>query len=526
MIKTDFLIVGSGVAGLTFALKAAHQFPKAKVIIITKADESESNTKYAQGGMAVALDTKSDSFKRHIDDTLKAGDGLCDKKVVEFVVKEGPERLSELVNWGAQFDKQKQGNFHLGKEGGHTTNRIIHKGDSTGLEIEEALLKQVSETKNIQVLSHRFVVDLITEHHVEKARKIKSKQKTCYGVYILNSKTNRVDKVVSKITLIATGGTGQVYKNTTNPVVATGDGIAMAFRAKAAIKNMEFIQFHPTALYNPGESPSFLISEAVRGEGAILRTKDGKRFMEKYDVREELASRDILARAIDHELKKSGDNFVYLDCRHIEKKSFIKHFPTIYNKCKSLGIDITKDMIPVVPAAHYLCGGIKVDKNGNTTIHNLYACGECSYTGLHGANRLASNSLLEAIVYAHRCFADSAQKINKIMLRTDIPDWNDQGTAYPKEKITMTHNRKELQETMSNFVGIVRSDERLRKAMERVKIIAKETQQLYNKSVLSPQLCELRNMIDIAYLIVNHSIKRKKNKGVFYNIDLINETEE
>lgn len=521
MKKTDFLVVGSGIAGLTFALKTAQHFPKAKVIIITKADESESNTKYAQGGMAVTLNLKDDSFSQHIKDTLKAGDGLCDKKVVDFVVKEGPERLKELISWGTRFDKQKKGTFDLGKEGGHTTHRIIHHGDSTGLEIEKSLLKKVSETPNIEILSHHFVIDLITEHHIKKTKEVNSKKTSCYGVYVLNPETNNIEKVVSKITLIATGGTGQVYLNTTNPVIATGDGIAMAYRAKAVIKNMEFIQFHPTALYNPGESPSFLISEAVRGFGAILRTKAGKEFMYKYDARKELASRDIVARAIDYELKKSGDNFMYLDCRHIDKKAFIKHFPTIYNKCKSIGIDISKNMIPVVPAAHYLCGGIKVDSNGNTTIKNLYACGECAYTGLHGANRLASNSLLEAIVFAHRCYLDAAKKIKQLSICKDIPDWNAKGTAFPKEKIIITHNRKELQEAMSNFVGIVRSDERLKIAMERIKILSKETKQLYNKSVLSPQLCELRNLIDTAYLIVKQSIARKKNKGGYYNIDLL-----
>ena len=521
MIKTDFLVIGSGIAGLTFALKTARHFPEAKVIIITKADESESNTKYAQGGMAVALNAITDSFEKHISDTLIAGDGLCDKKVVDFVIKEGPERVKELIGWGANFDKQKSGEYDLGKEGGHTTHRIIHHADSTGLEIEKALLKKIAQTVNIEILSHHFVVDLITDHHLKKIAAANPGKISCYGAYILNPTTNSVEKVISKITLLATGGTGQVYRNTTNPVIATGDGIAMAHRAKAKIKNMEFIQFHPTALYHPGESPSFLISEAVRGFGAILRTQDGLEFMQKYDTRKELASRDIVARAIDYELKKRGDNFVYLDCRHIPKNKFFKHFPNIYNKCKSIGIDITKHMIPVVPAAHYLCGGIEVDAHGNTAIKNLYACGECSYTGLHGANRLASNSLLEALVFAHRCFEDAGKKVKQIHLLTSVPAWNAKGTVHPKEKIILTHNRKELQDTMSNFVGIVRSDERLEKAMERVKIITKETKQLYSKSVLSPQLCELRNMTDIASLIIKQSIKRKKNNGGFYNIDLI-----
>lgn len=518
MIKTDFLVIGSGIAGLTFALKTARHFPGCSVVIITKANESESNTKYAQGGMAVVLNKKLDSEKKHIKDTLTAGDGMCNKEVVKFVVEEGNERLGELIGWGAQFDKDNVESFHLGKEGGHTANRIIHRGDSTGLEIEKTLLKQIHNTSNIKILQHYVAIDLITNHHIKNSSLRPSKNK-CYGAYALNANKNKVEKIISKFTLLATGGLGQIYKNTTNPLIATGDGIAMAHRAGAAIKNMEFIQFHPTALYNPKESPSFLISEAVRGFGATLRTSDGKLFMHKYDSRAELASRDIVARAIDSELKKSGDDFVFLDCRHLNKKKFKTHFPTIYKKCRSIGIDISKNMIPVVPAAHYICGGINVNKNGLTSISNLYACGECANTGLHGANRLASNSLLEAVVFAHRCYKHVAKNFKTVYFNYSIPEWNAKGTKHPKEKIMITHSKKELQEIMSSYVGIVRSNKRIQMALLRINIISKEALHLYKTSILSPQLCELRNLICVAQLIIEQSLKRKTNKGVFYNID-------
>lgn len=518
MIKTDFLVIGSGIAGLTFALKTAQKEPGKKITIITKADESESNTKYAQGGVAIVNDKSFDSFEQHINDTLVAGDGLCDKKVVKAVIKEGPVVLKELINWGVHFDMKSPSSFELGKEGGHSKNRIIHHGDSTGLEIEKTLLSQIHRKANITMLSHYFAIDLITEHHIPRQKN--AKKKTCYGAYILNEHDKKIEKVLAKITLIATGGIGQVYKNTTNPIIATGDGIAMAYRAGAEIKNMEFVQFHPSALYNPGSGPSFLISEAVRGDGAILRTKSGERFMQKYDTRQELASRDIVAKAIDTELKKSGDDFVYLDCRNMELKKFKKHFPTIYNKCIDIGIDITKKMIPVVPVAHYLCGGIKVNEWGMTNIKNLYACGEAAYTGLHGANRLASNSLLEALVYANRCYEETVKKVEQIKFSLHVPDWNATGTFYPKEMILITQYRRELQEIMSNYVGIVRTDDRLKKALDKLKFLKSDITKLYKKSILSPPLIELRNMAEVALLIVIQSIKRKENKGVFYNSDL------
>ncbi|UZR96604.1 L-aspartate oxidase [Chondrinema litorale] len=517
---TDFLVIGSGLAGLAYALKVANKLPEAKVTIVTKADEGESNTRYAQGGIAVMLDKDEDSFKKHIKDTLIAGDGLCDKEVVKMVVKKGPKRFREITGWGAEFDKQPSGDYDLGREGGHSVNRIVHHKDVTGWEMSRTLLKQVHSMPNIEILSYHFAIDLITEHHFKVKPEVKPEDVKCYGAYVLNQKTKQIERILSKVTLLGSGGTGHVYRNTTNPLVATGDGIAMAYRAKAFIQNMEFIQFHPTSLYNPGVSPSFLISEAVRGFGAKLRTKSGEPFMHKYDEREELASRDIVARAIDSELKISGDDFVYLDCRHLEMEGFKKHFPNIYEKCASLGIYAEKDMIPVVPAAHYLCGGINVDMNGRTNVENLYACGECSNTGLHGANRLASNSLLEALVYAHKCYKDGIKKYDSIEIPAEINEWNAEGTVEPKEKIVITHMRKELQTLMSDLVGIVRSNERLRLAKEKLHFIYKETKKLYDNSTLSPQLCELRNLVTIAYLIIEQSIQRKENRGGYFNKDL------
>lgn len=515
MPHTDFLIIGSGIAGLTFALKVADLLPASPVTIITKADESESNTKYAQGGIAVAMNSEMDSAEQHIADTLKAGDGICDRKIVEIVVKEGMPRLKEIIRWGAQFDKKSSGQYDLGMEGGHSAKRILHHKDITGLELERKLLKQVHGKPNIRILPHCYAIDLITEHHTKQKL---SGEINCFGAYILNKSTNKIEKYLSRITLLATGGTGQVYRNTTNPLIATGDGIAMASRARAEISSMEFIQFHPTALFNPGESPSFLISEAVRGFGAFLRTKGEKRFMFEYDQRGELASRDIVARAIDYEMKKSGDEYVLLDCRHLGIKEFKKHFPNISEKCKTIGINTRKEMIPVVPAAHYLCGGIKTNSFGKTSINRLYACGECADTGLHGANRLASNSLLEALVFAHRCFVDAVESLKNSTSETGIPEWNEEGTTQPEENILITHSRSELQMIMSDYVGIVRSDSRLRLAKKRIKMLEEEIVHLYKRSTLSPQLCELRNLITVSKLIVNQSIKRKENKGVFYKI--------
>jgi len=519
-MQTDFLVIGSGIAGLTYALKVAEKYPDKKVMMITKTTADETNTKYAQGGLAVVNDLENDSFEKHIDDTLIAGDGLCNRHVVEIVVKEGPERVNEVIEWGAKFDKQPGGDYKLGKEGGHSAFRILHHKDITGKEIERALLDASKRRSNIELINHCFVVDLITQHHLGYLVTKSTPDVECYGVYVLNLRTNKIEKILAKTTLLATGGNGQVYRTTTNPSIATGDGVAMAYRAKARIENMEFIQFHPTALYEPGvRGHAFLITEAVRGDGGILRNKNEEAFMEKYDPRKDLAPRDIVARAIDSEMKRTGTEHVYLDCKHFRKEKFIEHFPNIYEKCLSIGIDISKDMIPVSPAAHYSCGGIKTDEWGRSSIKHLYACGECASTGLHGANRLASNSLLEAIVFAHRCFIDATDQIPAIALKQSIPDWNARGTSEPKEMILITQSLKELQLLMSDYLGIVRNDIRLQRAMRRIDLLWEETEQLYQTSTLSPQLLELRNMISVGYLVIKGATFRKESRGLHYNTD-------
>jgi len=516
-MNTDFLVIGSGMAGLTYVIKVAEKFPDKKIVIVTKGSETDSNTNYAQGGVAI-VHHETDSFESHVKDTLKAGDGLCDETVVRMVVGEGPNCLAEMVNWGVKFDKGLDGNYDLGKEGGHSENRVVHHKDFTGAEIARALVLRLKQLTNVEFLKNHFVVDLISDHHLNKS--LPKSETTCYGAYVLNEKTNEIFTVLSKITLLASGGAGQVYGHTTNPKVATGDGLAMAYRIGAQVKEIEFIQFHPTALYYPEETPAFLISEAVRGFGAKLVTKDGKSFMHKYDEREELASRDIVSRAIDSELKNGGDDYVYLDCTHLDNDKFSAHFPMIKAKCKTLGIDIHKDYIPVVPASHYICGGVSVNADGQTSIRNLFASGECSQTGLHGANRLASNSLLEAFVYADKCANKSVHLIDSIDFEYKIPNWSSEGTTAPNEQVLISHNVKELQQIMRNYVGIVRSDERLERALLRINMLYKETELLYQKSTISPQLCELRNMITVAFLIITHSQNRKENKGGFYSVDL------
>jgi L-aspartate oxidase len=526
-MQTDVLVIGSGIAGLTYALKVAVAKPNLQITVLTKTTQDETNTKYAQGGVAAVWDLETDSYEKHIEDTMIAGDYLCNRSIVEIVVKEGPERMRELINWGADFDKEKDGAFSLGKEGGHTQNRILHHKDVTGKEMERALLEEVHACKNITILDHCFVIDIITQHHQGLLVTKSTPNISCYGVYILNLETNNIEKILSKVTLMASGGCGQVYRTTTNPKIATGDGIAMSYRAKCRIENMEFIQFHPTALYEPGKrfGQAFLITEAVRGDGGILRNSKGEDFMVRYHEQKSLAPRDIVARAIDNEMKVLGDEHVYLDCTHMDIEKFKNHFPNIYEKCLSIGVDVQKNYIPVAPAAHYCCGGIKTNEHGQTSIDRLYSCGEAASTGLHGANRLASNSLLEAMVFGHRCFLHTIQNIDSISFAENIPEWNAQGTQEPKEMILITQSLKELQGVMSDYVGIVRSNVRLNRAIKRLDLLFEETEQLYKTTSISPQLCELRNLITIGYLIVKCSQFRKESRGLNYNIDYPNKKE-
>ncbi len=520
-IKTDILVLGSGIAGLTFAIKAAKNWPEKTITVLTKTVEGESNTRYAQGGVAAVWNFEKDNFSKHIADTLDAGDGLCKPDVVKIVVEEGRDRVQEIIGWGAHFDKEKNSDaYDLAREGGHSEHRILHYKDLTGWEMQRTLMEEAKKYPNLKVYEHYFALDFITQHHLGYMIIRVTPQIECYGCYVLDLKSNEIITILSRATVCCTGGVGQVYKSTTNPVIASGDGIAMAYRAKARVEDMEFIQFHPTSLYNPmGENPSFLVSEAVRGFGAILKTKEGEEFMQNYDARLSLAPRDIVARAIDSEMKKRGTDCMYLDCRHLNQEDFIAHFPTIYNKCMSIGINPFRDLIPVVPACHYLCGGIMVDKNGQSSIKRLYAAGECSSTGLHGANRLASNSLLEGMVYADRIFRDLQSNLAQYDFIENIPDWNAAGTNDPQEMVLITQSMKELKEIMSYYVGIVRSNVRLKRALDRLYLLYEETEELYKTSTISPQLMELRNLITIAYLITRSASHRRESRGLHFTTD-------
>ncbi len=516
MRKTvDFLVIGSGIAGLTFAIKVARH---GKVCIVTKSGMDDTATSWAQGGIA-AVTYNPDTYEKHIHDTLVAGDGLCNEEVVRFTIRESTDRIKELIKWGTRFDKTTSGKYDLAKEGGHSEYRVLHHKDSTGREIENTLLDQVRKHPNIEILEDTFTIDIITQHHLGQEVNRRTEGITCFGAYVMNPRTRLIDTILSKITLLATGGAGNVYNNTTNPLISTGDGIAMVYRAKGTIENMEFIQFHPTSLYQPGEKPAFLITEALRGFGAVLKTRQGKEFMHKYDARLSLAPRDIVARAIDNELKLSGDDYLYLDCRHLNKNELINHFPTIYAKCLSIGLDISKDMIPVVPAAHYTCGGIKVDECGRSSITNLFASGECSSTGLHGANRLASNSLLESLVFSHRASAEAINTFKDIATCPSIPDWNAEGMVLNEEMILITQSLREIQSIMSSYVGIVRSNLRLQRAFDRLELLYRETEDLYNKSILTRELCELRNLINVGYLIIKAAMNRHESRGLHYSLD-------
>lgn len=512
----DFLVIGSGIAGMSFALKVADH---GRVALICKTTLEEANTYLAQGGVASVTNTLVDNFDKHIEDTMIAGDFLSDRAAVEKVVRNAPAQIRELIGWGVEFDKDEHGNFDLHREGGHSEFRILHHKDNTGAEIQESLIRAVRRNPNIDIFDHHFAIEILTQHHLGINVTRHTPGIECYGAYIMDEATSCVDKFLSRVTLMATGGVGAVYTTTTNPLVATGDGIAMVYRAKGAVADMEFIQFHPTAFFHPGDRPSFLITEAMRGYGAVLRTMDGREFMHKYDKRLSLAPRDIVARAIDNEMKLRGEDHVYLDVTHKDPEETKRHFPNIYEKCMSYGIDITRDYIPVAPAAHYLCGGIKVDLNGESSIHRLYAVGECSCTGLHGGNRLASNSLIEAVVYADAAARHSLANLPAYSFCEDIPDWNDDGTIHQEEMVLTTQSLREVNQIMSTYVGIVRSDLRLKRAWNRLDLLYRETEELFKCSKVSRTICELRNVINVAYLITKQAMERKESRGLHYNID-------
>jgi L-aspartate oxidase len=514
-IYTDFLVLGSGIAGLSFAIKAAEL---GTVAMVTKQDKTDSNTNMAQGGIAVVQD-QADRFEYHINDTLICGGGLCNEEVVRFVVTEGPERIRELVQWGVEFTRSTTDpeQFDLGREGGHSMRRVIHAKDLTGREIERALNEKAGRKKSIRIFENYIAVDLIMKSSV-LGQKIERGDR-CLGAYVLDITNNEVHTFRAKFIMLATGGAGKVYLITTNPDIATADGIAMAYRAGAKIANMEFIQFHPTCLYHP-DAKSFLISEAVRGEGAILKLKSGATFMEKYHPMNSLAPRDVVAKAIDTELKKSGDEYVLLDITHKEKDFLVSRFPNIYEKCLEFGIDMTRTPIPVVPAEHYLCGGVVVNANGETSIERLFASGEVSCTGLHGANRLASNSLLEAIVFAQRSYlriADLLASVEDDPL--PIPPWDPKGATQSDESVVVTHNWDEIRRCMWNYVGIVRSDKRLERAQRRIDLIIREIEEYYRNFIITRDLLELRNIAVAAKLIVTCARMRKESRGLHYNLD-------
>ena len=536
--KYDFLIIGAGVAGMSYALKIARGLaakdaatgakePQHRICMICKTSLDEANTSFAQGGVASVTNFSVDTFDKHIADTLIAGDYISDRQAVEQVVRMAPEQIRELVQWGVNFDRKENGDFDLHREGGHSEFRILHHADDTGAEIQRGLMEAVRACPYIEVKENHFAVEIITQHHLGVRVTRRSPNIQCYGAYVLNTgksgksgKSGAVDTYLAKCTVMCTGGCGAVYLTTSNPVIATGDGIAMVYRAKGTVADMEFVQFHPTVLHNPNEThPAYLITEAMRGYGGILKLPNGETFMEKYDERLSLAPRDIVARAIDKEMKIHGLDHVCLDVTHKNAEETRRHFPNIYQKCLSMGIDITQDYIPVRPAAHYMCGGIKVDLNGQTSIERLYALGECSCTGLHGGNRLASNSLIEAVVYAETAARHSLEHVDLYDFNERVPEWNDEGTMTNEEKVLITQSVKEVNQIMANYVGIVRSDLRLHRAWDRLDMLYEETERLFKRVKASRDICELRNMINVGYLITRWALERKECRGLHFTTD-------
>ena len=521
--RFDFLVIGSGIAGLSFALKAASL---GEVAIVTKKDKLETSTNYAQGGIASALGP-DDSFELHVQDTLASGDGLCNQEVVEMVVRSAPERIRELVEWGVEFNRRGDGpfEFDFGREGGHSRNRILHAQDMTGQAIEKALVRAAELHPRIHIFENHFALDLVVEYEgIRIGDRAIKKGNRCWGAYVLNVPSGQVDLFLAHTTLLCTGGAGKVYLYTSNPDVATGDGLAMAYRAGAVLANLEFVQFHPTCLYHP-QAKNFLISEALRGEGGRLIDKHGHPFMHKYHPLGDLAFRDVVARAIDTEMKKSGDDCVFLDITHRGKDFIVKRFPNIYEKCLSLGIDISKTPIPVVPAAHYMCGGIKTDIWGRSSIEKLYAIGECSCTGLHGANRLASNSLLEAVVFAHRAYLNVKEHIEE-WRKNSFPSISSHDCPYSalennqqSEMVFIAHNWDIIRKIMWNYVGIVRRDSRLKLAQNHIAQIRQEIREHLPHIPLNTDAMELRNLALVAELIVSCAVTRKESRGLHYNVD-------
>ncbi|MBQ7635369.1 MAG: L-aspartate oxidase [Bacteroidaceae bacterium] len=517
--KFDFLVIGGGVAGMSYALQAAAS-GKGRVALVCKTSLDEANTAKAQGGIASVTNLEVDDFEKHIRDTIVAGDYISDPQAVRQVVEQAPEGIRRLVAWGVNFDKREDGSFDLHREGGHSEFRILHHADDTGFEIQRGLMAAVRREPKITVLERHFAVEIITQHHLGVEVTRRTPDIECFGAYVLDPDTGKVDTILSRVTVLATGGVGAVYSSTTNPEIATGDGIAMAYRAKATVQDMEFVQFHPTALYNPAEKhPAYLITEAMRGYGGVLRLPSGGEFMHKYDKRLSLAPRDIVARAIDREMKIHGLDHVCLDVTHKDAEETRHHFPNIYKKCLSIGIDITRDYIPVVPCQHYFCGGIKVDLDGLSSIRRLYALGECSCTGLHGGNRLASNSLIEAVVYADRAAAHSVAHIGEYGFNDAVPEWNDEGTMTNEEKVLVAQDVKEVGQIMSAYVGIVRSNLRLHRAWTRLDLLYEETEELFKRVKATRDICELRNMINVGYLITRQALERHESRGLHYTLD-------